>query len=404
MENVSPQEYIKKIYKESSYLDTYGGSVVGAISIILVVFFVCSYYYIQIHMTYLRQNWNDYKCHPGVMPFAGQIKLTPGMTPMEFTSSNFSYCLNKVLEDVVKRFMEPILNMNKVILQIFEAVVEAFKVVEKVFKKIKNIFESIIKYILSKTVSIIVPFQKTLILIKDSFRKTGAVMGTLMYLVMGMDYLFSSYMKTLILQMVIALAVGAAAIIALWLIPFTWPAAIAGTIVWVATLAATIIVHKFLQRIYNMTSVNFPSKPGKPKPPPVFKAIAKVGRAIVGGIKKIFCFHPDTPVTMDDGSTKKMSEIKIGDILRGGNRVESTMNIMGTSDNPFYQIYSKTLEDNILVTGTHKIFSKKQDKYVYVSEHEDAKKSIFWGPRMSCLITEDHTIPVGDYVFRDWED
>ena len=404
MENVSPEEYIKKIYKESSYLDTYGGSVVGAISIILVVFWACSYYYIQIHMNYLRQNWNNYKCHPGVMPFAGQIKLTPGMTPLQFTSSNFSYCLNKVLEDVVKRFMEPILNMNKVILQIFEAVVEAFKIVEKVFKKIKNIFESIINYILSKTVSIIVPFQKILMNIKDSFRKTGAVMGTLLYLVMGMDYLFESYMKTLIFQIAIALAIGAAAIIALWLIPFTWPAAIAGTIVWVATLAATVLVYNWLKKIKNMTNVSFPSKPGKPKPPPVFKAIAKVGRAIVGGIKKVFCFHPDTLVTMDDGSTKKMCEIKIGDILHGGNRVEASMNIMGHSDNPFYLIYSDVLEDEIMVTGGHYIFSKKQDKYVLVSEHEDAKKSIFWGEKMSCLITEDHTIPVGEYVFKDWED
>ena len=84
-------------------------------------------------MNHLRQNWNDYKCHPGVMPFAGQIKITPGMTPLQFTSSNFSYCLNKVLVEVVKRFMEPILNMNKVILKIFNNVIEAFKIVEKVY-------------------------------------------------------------------------------------------------------------------------------------------------------------------------------------------------------------------------------------------------------------------------------
>ena len=257
---------------------------------------------------------------------------------------------------------------------------------------------------MSKTVSIYIPFQKLLINMKDSFRKTGAIMGVLMYLVMGMDWLFESYMKTLIFQIAIALAIGAAAILGMWLIPLTWPLAIASTIIWVAALAATVLVHNWLKKIKNMTSVSFPSKPGKPKPPPVFKAIAKVGRAIVGGIKKIFCFHPNTLVTMDDGSTEKMCDIKIGDILRGGNRVEAVMEIMGQSDNPFYVIYSDKLKDEIMVTGTHKIFSKKQDKYVLVSEHEDAEKSIFWGEKMSCLITEDHTIPVGEYVFKDWED
>ena len=99
-----------------------------------------------------------------------------------------------------------------------------------------------------------------------------------------------------------------------------------------------------------------------------------------------------------------MCEIKVGDILKGGTEVEAVMTIMGDSDNVFYLIYSEELEDDIMVTGTHKIFSKKQDKYVFVSEHEDAKKSIFWSPQLSCLITDDHTIPIGEYTFWDWED
>jgi len=421
MENVSPQEYIKKLYKESRYLDTYGGSVVGAVSIILVIGWAVSYQYIQIHMNYLRQNWNNYKCHPGVMPFAGQIKLTPGMTPFQFTSSNFSYCLNEVLVDVVRRFMEPILNMNKVILKIFDNVLEAFKVVEKVFNRIKNIFESIINYIMSKTVSIYVPLQKLLINLKDSFRKTGSIMGVLMYLIMGMDFMFFSGSKTLIIQIAIALAVGAAAIALAFLLPPLWPIAIAAIVVWIASLVATVLVYEWIKKIRNMTNVNFPPKPTKPEPPPVFKAVGKfvkkVGKAVVGGIKKAGsaivnffkpkprrCFYPDTLVTMEDGSTKKMCEIKIGDILKGGIEVEAVMTIMGDSDNVFYVIYSEELEDEIMVTGTHKIFSKKQDKFVFVSEHEDAKKSIFWSPQMSCLITEDHTIPIGEYTFWDWED
>lgn len=425
MENVSPREYIKKIYKESRYLDTYGGSVVGAVSIILVVGWAVSYQYIQIHMNYLRQNWNNYKCHPGIMPFAGQIKLTPGMTPFQFTTSNFSYCLNQVLVDVVRRFMEPILNMNKVILQIFDNVLEAFKIVEKVFNRIKDIFESIINYIMSKTVSIYVPLQKLLINLKDSFRKTGSIMGVLTYLIMGMDWMFFSGSKTLIIQISIALAVAAAAIGLAFLLPPLWPIAAAAVVVWIASLVATLLVYEWLKKIDNMTTVNFPKKPNQPpKPPPIFKAVKKVvkkvakavvktakkaARAVTSFISRTFnpprrCFHPDTLVTMEDGSTKKMCEIQIGDILKGGTEVEAVMTIMGDSDNVFYLIYSEELKDEIMVTGTHKIYSKKQDKYVFVSEHEDAKKSIFWAPQMSCLITEDHTIPIGEYTFWDWED
>ena len=71
-------------------------------------------------------------------------------------------------------------------------------------------------------------------------------------------------MKTLIFQIAIALAIGAAAILGRWVIPFTWPLAIASTLIWVAALAATVLVHNWLKKIKNMTNVNCPSKPNKP--------------------------------------------------------------------------------------------------------------------------------------------
>ena len=100
-------------------------------------------------------------------------------------------------------------------------------------------------FIMSKLTAIIIPFQKIMITMKDSLEKTGAVMGTFIYIVMGLNFAWESYMKTFIKQCVIALVVAAAAIIALWILPFTWPLAVAGTLTWVITLAAVVLVYIF---------------------------------------------------------------------------------------------------------------------------------------------------------------
>ena len=339
-------------------------------------------------MNDLRKNWDTIKCHPGVIPFAGQIMNDPDMTPIEFTNANFQFCLTQILSAVVNVFLTPIYKMQDAILGVFAIVYKAYTLVRKVFERIRSVWADMFTFIMSKLTSIIVPFQKMLILLKDSLEKTGAVMGTFLYIIMGLDWAFDAYMKTFIKQAVLALTVAAVAIIALWILPFTWPLAIAGTATWVITLAAVVLVYGFLRKITEMTTVNMPTKPGRPAPP----------------IWNPFCFDPDTLVKMENNELKKMKDIKIGDFLFNDIEVISTLNIKGSSDNVFYSIYSKELDNEILVTGTHKIFDKTQNKFIFVSDFPNAKKTIFWGPVMSCLITENNTIPIGEYLFKDWED
>lgn len=389
MENVSPFKKLEEVYSDhGTYLELFGGSLVSSILIILVVFVIVSYYMVQLYMNELRQNWDTIKCHPGVIPFAGQIKPQPDMTPTEFTGANFTYCLTGILTQVVNTFLTPIYKMQDAIMGVFSIVLKAYTLVRKVFDRIRSVWADMFTFIMTKLTAIIIPFQKMLIRIKDTLEKTGAIMGTFLYIIMGLNWAFDAYMKTFIKQAVVALAVAAIAIVALWILPFTWPLAIAGTLTWVLMLAAVVLVYGFIRKITDMTSVQMPTKPGRPKPP----------------IWNPFCFHPDTLIKMNDGKSKKMKDIKIGDVLNHDVEVTSTMFIKGQSDNPFYSIHSDILNDDILVTGTHKIYDEDTKSFIYVKDFKKAKPTIFWGPTMSCLITHNNTIPIGEYIFKDWED
>jgi len=128
----------------------------------------------------------------------------------------------------------------------------------------------------------------------------------------------------------------------------------------------------------------------------------------VGQTLRFVCFHPDTKVQLIDNSFKKMKNIDLGDKLKNGSIVEATLNIKGNSDNDknsYYKIYSKEYSEYIYVTGSHLIKDENTNKFINVRDLNSAIKCPDLKTKtMSCLITDDHLIKLGEYTFWDWED
>ena len=129
------------------------------------------------------------------------------------------------------------------------------------------------------------------------------------------------------------------------------------------------------------------------------KSAKKTGKALKKAfkIKKIrFCFSPETPIKLQNGETVLMKNLKLGDILVNGSVVDAVMTIRNEND-PYYK-----LPGNILVTGSHHV--RYGGKYIRVQDVPEAKPTGKIDPILSCLVTSDHKIPVGEYTFWDWED
>ena len=118
------------------------------------------------------------------------------------------------------------------------------------------------------------------------------------------------------------------------------------------------------------------------------------------------CFYPETIIKLQNGVTKAMKDIDLGDILENGAIVESVLKIDNKRDRqPLYVINKGGVnEDNIYVTGSHLVFDKKNKKYVKVEEYSEALLSKIETEWFSCLITSNHTIKIGSELFWDWED
>jgi len=124
----------------------------------------------------------------------------------------------------------------------------------------------------------------------------------------------------------------------------------------------------------------------------------------VGKVIRFVCFHPDTIVSMNNGKSKKIKNITINDTLLNNNKVIATMKIKGNKYSPYYKIFSKQLNNHIYVTGEHLIQDPISNRFIPVSECSIAVKTNIQDDVLSCLVTENHTIPIGEFIFWDWED
>ena len=390
MDNIpNVEKKINEMYDKAKYLDKYGGSYYGTILLLIVFFFVVGYLLIQINLEPIKKNFPQNKCNPAYIPFAGFIAKPPDQSAMEFTASNFSMCINQVLTMIVHNYTKPVNTVVNMINTIFKSLMKAIAVIQKNVYRVKNIMNEMMNLIFSRVVAAILPFLKIIIKMKDMFGKMGAMMNSVLSMLIGLYLGAKAWMGSLIALSIIYLIIIAAILMVVFIIPiFGPPIAAIGLIVWVIMASALGILVGYITYIMALTKQSVPAKPIFPPPPDIWP----------------FCFAPDTLVNMNDGTIKRMKEITTNDILENNIKVISTIQIKGHPHNPFYRIKSEKNGTNILVTGSHKIFNPEINKFILVEKFKGAEKTIFWAPKMYCLITEDHKIPIGEYTFWDWED
>lgn len=116
------------------------------------------------------------------------------------------------------------------------------------------------------------------------------------------------------------------------------------------------------------------------------------------------CFHPDTPIQLKNNKQVAIKDIHLGDILANGSKVTGTLQLQGGKINNYYKIFSKKLSQYIYVTEDHKILDSTENRFIPVRNYKDAIQTEEYDDVLYCLITDDHLIPIGEYIFWDWED
>jgi hypothetical protein len=261
---------------------------VAGVNIILLIGVAIAFSYGQ--RAEIMANWALRRCDPGVVASAYLYKPdSDTRTVADFTKDNFQFCQGKLAKDVIDTVSYPVKVIQEKQKDIVGGIMSGIGALGELGNKLASFFNQIMESVKRR-------FAATYIQIQESFGNLLNIMGKIMASITAMAMALIGVLVSLttliqfalyVLSVIIGILIALMVIFAAFLSPVSWL---------------------------------------------VFAGIAVVGilaGVIVGVItQSAFCIAGDTPVILADGSTKPVSEIKVGDMLADESYVTATMKFL----------------------------------------------------------------------------
>lgn len=348
---------IKELYKKSGYFDRYGTDVFLTTVIIIGLLIINMYFSAKNILGPQNVKWDLNKCNPVVIPFAGLINKPNDDTVSEFTQKNFIRCTQSILQNIVDPWLKSLflkLNNNSVI---FDQLTESIKMLYNKITKIQSVAAVSIEELYKRLLLLVEPFRDFFTSIKDLFNRIKGIIFVIIYSLYSRLYtLIDAFdlLKKRLIQINEKTSASAVSTISMFL---------------------SILVSN----LNNETQV---------------------------------CFDPKTKIMLKNGNIVQMKNIELGSTLKNGSVVESVMRISNLDNNNniiqiMYKIEKGENNEPIYVTGSHLVYDSTIGNFVKVQNYRGVNPALQTEkecPELACLITSDHTIPIGSEIFHDWED
>jgi hypothetical protein len=349
----------------------YGTTIFQFILLTLFVFYIYIYSNVIQKKEDIINDWTNQRCNPKYLPFAGYITHPEGMTAFDYTTENFQYCIQNIQNTVVGQAIQPfnylINNLTGMLSSIGNSSQKIREFIDLLRQRIKTFVEDILHRILGVTI----PLQTMMITLIDTFNKIQGILTGGLYTMLGSYLTLQSLMGAIVELTIKMLIILVVIIVGLWATPFSWPAAAATSAIFLSISIPLSIIVIFLTQVLHVKS---------------------------SGIPKLRCFDKNTLLEMNNGTYKKIIDIKSGDLLANNVTVTAKIKIDASDLRMF-------LLNNIIISESHIV--KYQDQWIAVRDHPLAKelpKNIYNEPFLYCLNTSSKEIVINNMIFTDWDE
>lgn len=357
---------IKDLYENLTYFDQYSGSFIFCLFALFILFIICSFCFVITHSQPIKDDWINQRCKPYVMPVAGFINKPDNMSVSEFTSQNFTFCTQNIIEAGSEEALTPINYVFTMMSSVLKTIQDSINSIREISSKMRDSLANIAKDIMSRLINVIVPLQTVVLSMMDALRKIQGILTAGLYTSLGAYFIAKSLIEVIIkivvsiIVMLIAVAVAAS----FWFPPIAMACYAA------AGMAASLIMITVL-----IGQIFFDVKFVKPK---------------------LKCFDKDTWIEMNDGSKKRIIDIRVGDVLKNANAVTAKMKV-DTKGSQIYNLH------NVIVSDTHIVLYK--GKWIKTRDHPFAKQIYNYDDVfLYCLNTSEKVIEINGLTFADWDD
>jgi len=182
---IDSKKYIYELYKDSSYLDINSPFIILFFTLILFLIFFISYINVVINSIPIKNDWENKRCNPTIMPFAGLINLPDDKSILEFTIENYNQCMKSIVKKVSDTQLTPFYFILSKITDIFSSFVEIFQSFRKMFAFIKNQFILFTSFITKKFLNVSISLQRLLSHVLNINGKFQGIFMSTAYLLNG---------------------------------------------------------------------------------------------------------------------------------------------------------------------------------------------------------------------------
>lgn len=367
-----------KLYKNASFVDLYGGSILFTFVCSTLVFGSIIVAISNYIIDNTEKDWKSKRCQPPYNLLAGFIDKDKNKSFSQKTRENQEYCMKQVSSSSIQSIERPLkkaaqsievnqIKLNQHLDETQEKIQQDHEETQSFFERIQNIMH----FASMET-------QKILAKLMDSLQKLTAVLTSSINVVSIIGEMFwkAIYFFKQLLIMIRNYTIGVITGLSLLLIglflSFQWIAAgFTG-----AFLALTSI---FLMSIMLFI-------------PAVTNTIETANMQMNSA-----CFDGNTKVKTLQGINVSISDLQVGDVLEDESVVTATMKV------PYYNKYRMVKIDNVIVTSDHRMVY--QGNLIECGNCEIAQIIDNYEEKyLYCINTSYKTIPINNYIFLDWDD
>jgi len=362
-------QFVNKIYDGLSYYDMYGTTIMIFLILTIFVVFVYGYFQIMRVREDIAADWQNQRCNPKYIPFAGYITHPDGTTPFQYTSDNFQYCIQDVQNNATGQAMQPLNYMVSGVTSMLNIIATSVQHTREFLNKLRKNIRKFAEDVFHKILNVMIPLMSLLISLKDMLDKSQGIMTAGLYTLLGAYDTLKALMGSIVELTVLMLIVMVIIIVGLWSLPFGWPAAAASSAIYVVFALLLSILVVFLTEVMGIKSSKIP---------------------------KLRCFDKNTLLEMSDGTYKKIIDVNVGDMLANRTMVTAKMKILSEG----LRMFSL---NNVTVSESHIVLF--QDHWIAVRDHPLAEELFDYSePFLYCLNTSSKEIIINGMAFTDWDE
>jgi len=340
-----------------------------------ILIYGCVRVHIAKYTAYFDTNWDNVRCNAGILPIAGFIRRDGDKNSLQSTASNFQYCVNGFFKKSLSAQLNPMIliqnvindgisEINFIIGKLTDLVNQSFMGISNIFGEGYNTLEAVGSLLYQGYVILTDIFNKVVMTLFSAmqYSLSGMTWGTmfvkLLYLAM-MNIILIFYSTTVI-----------PAIPLMWFFPPLIIYVVLGTLF-------LIIAEQFKSWVFIIVDAVASAEPFtlmNPKP------------------KVSLCFDKNTPIKTKN-KTKKIKNIRIGDILENGDIVTAIFKTLAPSI--MFNL------NGTIVSGEHYVYN---GKWIMVKDHPDSISFDYCKKYLYCINTSSKRIYLNNTVFLDWDE